>query len=294
MHTWLITNPNSGSGERNAEFWSSHLRQAGFEQWTDCDLNDTAWVDRVSPGDLVLVAGGDGSVNLAAALALETGAILGVLPSGTANDFARHLNLPDDPAELCQLMARAPVQRVDVGRLNQTLYLNVAHIGLGTWPTQDADSQSKRWLGRFSYGVSLLRRLGVHRGFHADIEGENTSLRGRWLSIAIANGIFYGGGNQIPESAIDDGYLDIVAVRPRSRLRLIATFFAVGLLRLPIKKQSTVVHLKSRWCRIQPHQRKLVTADGEKACDTPVDIQCEAGALQVVSPGLWRPPSRQS
>ncbi|MDX1634111.1 MAG: diacylglycerol kinase family protein [Marinobacter sp.] len=289
MHTWLITNPRSGSGERNAAFWGAQLREAGFSSWTDCDLTDTSWSDRVEAGDRLLVAGGDGSVNRAASLALKTGAILGVLPSGTANDFARHLNLPDDPIELCRLMYRAPVQRVDVSWLNQRLFLNVAHIGLGTWPTRDADDRSKRLLGRFSYGAVLIRRLWVHRGFHADIQGENARLSGRWLSIAIANGVFYGGGNQIPESRIDDGCLDIVAVRPRSRLRLIATYLAVGLLRLPIQSQSTVVHLKSRWCRIRPHRQKLVTADGEEAGHSPVDVQCDGGALKVVSAGLWRP-----
>ncbi len=286
MRTWLITNPRSGSGERNAQFWTKHLRQAGFGDWEDCDLEDTSWAAGVEPGDLILVAGGDGSVNRAATLCLDRDAVLGVLPSGTANDFARHLNLPTDPADLCVLMYQAPVQWVDIGWLNDRLFLNVAHIGLGTWPSRDANSHTKRWLGRFSYGATLIRRLWAHRGFHADIEGENVRLSGRWLSIAIANGVFYGGGGQVPDAAIDDGCLDIVAVRPRSRLRLMVTFFAVGLLRLPIQGTSTVVHIKSRWCKVRSHRRKIVTADGETVSHTPIDVRCKTHALRVVSESL--------
>lgn len=289
MQTWLMTNPKSGSGERNEDFWAEHLRQAGFSQWRHCTLDETCEDSGIDAGDLVLVAGGDGSVNRAASLCLERDAILGVLPSGTANDFARQLGLPDDPAELCRLLYRMPTLRVDVSWLNGRLYLNVAHVGLGSFAARDARHQTKRWLGRFSYAASLFRRLWVHRGFHADIQGDHARVSGRWLSIAIANGVFFGGGGQIPEGAIDDGCLDIVAVRPRSRVRLLAAFVAVNLLRRSRPDPSTLVHIKSSWCRVRSRRPKPVSADGELIGRTPLDVRCEPRALQVVSEGLVRP-----
>ncbi|WP_242634456.1 diacylglycerol/lipid kinase family protein [Marinobacter salicampi] len=283
MGTWLIANPKAGDGQRGAEFWLEHLEQAGIRTLTLCDLDDTSWTARVREDDLVLVAGGDGTVNKAAEICVEHQAILGVLPSGTANDFSRNLELPDDPAELCQLMARAPQRVVDVGYLNDQLFLNVSHIGLGTLPVREASGRSKKLLGRFSYSASLFRRIRAQRGFHAEISSGAQTVKGLWLSVAVASGAFYGGGNRMPEAVCDDGKLDIMAVRSQSLLRLLATFLAIKLLRRSADTQKSVVHMKSTWCTVHTHRPKHITADGELAGKTPARYTCGQGQLKVIA-----------
>lgn len=282
MTTWLIANPKAGDGQRGADFWSQRLNDAGVTGLEICDLEDLGWMQRVQSGDRVLAAGGDGSVNRAAALCLDTGATLGILPSGTANDFARNLGLPEDPVALCELIASGKTHWLDVARFDDQIFLNVAHIGLGTWPVRESSGQTKRLLGRFSYVATLLRRVTDKRGFRAIIECENGTVAGRWLSIAVATGAFFGGGNEIPEASANDGQLDIVAVKPRSLLRLLLTFLRVRILRRSPGHTDTVVHLKSPWCRVVTRKPKTVTADGDVAGKTPLDVTCQPGCLNVI------------
>ncbi|OEY65352.1 diacylglycerol/lipid kinase family protein [Marinobacter sp. X15-166B] len=282
MHYWLIANPDAGDGQRDGDFWQSHLQGVGITGVKRCDLQDQQWVAQVAAEDVILAAGGDGSVNGAAGLCLATGATLGVLPSGTANDFARNLGLPDDPAVLCQLIAAGTTRQLDVARLRDKLLLNVAHVGAGTWPARAASTAAKQWLGRFSYGVSLLRKMLAYRGFRAEIHSESGYLSGRWFSVAIANGAFYGGGNEIPQASVSDGHLDIIAVHPRSVVRLLVTFVAVRIMRRSPRNQTTLIHIKSPWCRVHTRTPKTVTADGEVMGQTPVDIRCQPRSLNVI------------
>lgn len=282
MKYWLIANPKAGDGERGGDFWQEHLEAAGITEITRCTLDDQGWVSNVKDTDCLLAAGGDGSVNASARLCLDTGATLGILPSGTANDFARNLGLPSRPEALCKLIADGQSHKIDVARFNNEIFLNVAHVGLGSWPARQASGQSKKMLGRFSYGISLLRKALEYRGFRADIQCENGMTSGRWLSIAVATGAFYGGGNEIPEASADDGQLDVMAVRPRSMIRLFWTFIAVRIMRRSPKSTHTLVQIKSRWCKIDTHKSKVITADGEVMGKTPLDIRCEPGCLRVI------------
>lgn len=281
MRNWLIANPKAGGGQRGARFWTDHLKTAGVTDLTQCDLDNTDWMNQVSEGDLVLVAGGDGSVSCAAALCVDSGATMGVLPSGTANDFARNLVLPDDPAELCELISTGDTQLVDVARVNGKLFLNVVHVGVGTWPVRETSARGKSW-GRFSYAIALMRHISAYRGFHARIHSAEGVLEGRWLSIAVAASAFYGGGNEIPEASADDGVLDIVAVRPRSLFLVLATFLAVKVSGHTPRKSGVVRQLKSHWCDLETRHHKTFTADGEVVGKTPVKVSCDRRCLRVI------------
>lgn len=288
MVNWLIANPKAGDGTRDACFWQATLENAGVGDIECVSLKDRSWMSRIQSGDQVLAAGGDGSVNQAAVLCLETGATLGVLPSGTANDFARNLDLPVDPDALCRLVASGETHWVDVAAFNDRIFLNVAHIGLGTWPVRESSNQTKRLLGRFSYAATLFKRILSKRGFRASIVCQSGNVSGRWLSLAIATGAFFGGGNEIPEASANDGQLDIVAVKPHSLLRLLMTFIAVRLLKRAPRQSDTVVHLKSPWCEIQTRKTKTVTADGDIAGETPLSVICRPHCLQVICEDVVR------
>ncbi|WP_165789488.1 diacylglycerol/lipid kinase family protein [Billgrantia endophytica] len=263
MRYWLIVNTDAGDGEHGESYWRSHLGAVGLDDLSVRDIADTAWEQDVMEGDRVLVAGGDGSVNRVAVVCVERNASLGVLPSGTANDFARNLDLPDDPRELCQLIASGQTADVDVAWINGRMFLNVAHIGLGTVPAREASAKHKSLFGRFSYLAILAKKVGIQQGFHGKITHDDGTAEGRWLTIAIASGAFFGGGQRVAEARIDDGKLDIVAVRPRSRLRLLMVFLATRLLGRETENGSTVVHVTSSQCRLQLRHAKTLTADGE-------------------------------
>ncbi|WP_288351856.1 diacylglycerol kinase family protein [uncultured Marinobacter sp.] len=283
MVYWLMANPKAGEKHnRGAEFWRNYLESAGIVDIRDCSLDDKSWTEEVGPRDFILAAGGDGSVNAAAGFCLDTGATLAVLPSGTANDFARNLGLPDDPQHVCNLVSAGRTRMLDVATTDNGLFLNVAHIGLGTLPVRESSADAKRLLGRFSYGVALLQKLRVYRGFHGLIETEKGVVAGRWLTIAVSSGAFFGGGNEIPQASAGDGQLDVVAVRPRSLFQLFMTFLTVRLSRNSPKRTSTVVHLKSPTVSITTRSRRTVTMDGDIAGHTPLRARCRPACLKVV------------
>lgn len=284
MTHWLVANPKAGSGERGREFWLDALASAGIQNPECCDFADSAWTERVKADDLVMVAGGDGSVNMGARLCLKTEATLAVLPSGTANDFARNLGLPEEPEKLCELIAGGTSQWVDVAEFGEQLFLNVAHVGLGTLPVRESEGAEKKLFGRFSYGIELLRRLNAKRGFKAEIRCDKSFVKGRWLSIAVASGAFFGGGNEIPEASANDGQLDVIAVRPRPLLQLLLTFLLVRLMRQSPRRTSTIVHLKGVRCSVETGKSKTVTADGDVVGKTPLNVVCRPQVLRVIGP----------
>jgi YegS/Rv2252/BmrU family lipid kinase len=282
MTYWLIFNPKAGDGERGRDFWLEALASAGINHPECATFSDFSWADRVHPEDVLMVAGGDGSVNTGARLCLSKGATLAVLPSGTANDFARNLDLPEEPEALCALIAEGKIHQVDVAEYGDKLFLNVAHIGLGTLPVREAEPAGKKFFGRFSYGLELLRRLNARRGFKAEIRCGKGYVKGRWLSIAVACGAFFGGGNEIPEASADDGQLDVIAVKPRPVLQLLLTFLIVKFSGRAPKRTGTIIHLKGQHCSVQTGKQKTVTADGDEAGKTPLTVRCRPGCLPVI------------
>ncbi|PPK53104.1 diacylglycerol/lipid kinase family protein [Marinobacter persicus] len=294
MTYWLVSNPNAGDKRCDREFWLDHLAKAGIRNPRCCSFEDTSWVEELEAGDVLMVAGGDGSANLGARLCLKTGATLAILPSGTANDFARNLDLPESPEMLCQLIAEGARLRVDVADFGKGIFLNVAHVGIGTLPAREARRSEKRLFGRFSYGVNLLRRVNARRGFRARIHCDKGVITGRWLSVAVANGGFFGGGNEIPETSVNNGCLSVVAVKPRPLIQLLATFVLVQLGRQSPRRSSTFMHLKARRCVIETGKPKTVTADGELIGKTPLEVASRPASLMVIGRRIVATGSRNS
>lgn len=288
MAYWLVANPYAGNGQKNGKHWLKYLADAGITAPEQCDLLDQSWKHRVAPGDIVMVAGGDGSVNTGASICLERNATLAVLPSGTANDFARNLALPEDPAALCELIRTNVVQKVDVADFGEGIFLNVAHIGLGALPAKESRGAAKKLLGRFSYGVQVLRQVKVRRGFRAKIRCDQALVSGRWLSVAVSSGAFFGGGNEIPQATANDGLLDVIAVKPRPLIQLLLTFFLVQFTGKSPKRTSTVVHLKGKYCDILTSRSKTVAVDGDEAGETPLHVVCRKHSLRVIGQSVVR------
>ena len=167
--------------------------------------------------DLVVVGGGDGTVSYAAGRVAGTNVMLGVLPLGTANDFARTLEIPNNLAEACATVAEGKVVDIDLGRANGEPFLNVASVGLSVAVTEALSPRLKRYLGPLAYSIATLRAYARHKPFRARLEfpeGDHEPLElDDLLQVAVGNGRHYGGGNTVsPTAGIDDHILDIYAI----------------------------------------------------------------------------------
>ena len=237
--------------------------------------------------DLVVVGGGDGTIGCAAGLVAGTGTTLGVLPLGTANDFARTLGLPADLAGACDALAHGTVVDVDLGRVDGRAYLNVASVGLSVGVTEALSPRLKRRLGPLAYPVATLRAYRRHQPFRARLEfpaGDHPTLElGDLLQVAVGNGRHYGGGNAVsPTAGIDDHLLDVYAI-VRGRLRdhvSIARLLKDG----TFIEHERVHHLTTRAVRLHTDPALPVNLDGEVATSTPSLFEVERNALHVVVP----------
>lgn len=235
--------------------------------------------------DLLVVGGGDGSVGCAAARVAHTGTALGVLPLGTANDFARTLGIPTALPAAVRTLTEGHVVDVDLGRVDGRAYLNVASLGLSVAVTRRLTPGLKRRLGRFAYPVATLAAYRSHRPFAARLElADGAALElDDLLQVAVGNGRHYGGGLTVsPTASIDDHLLDVYAVE-RGRLRdhvSLARLLRTG----HLVEHERVHHVTARRIRLVTDEPLEVNLDGEIAATTPATFEVDRNALHVVVP----------
>ena len=246
--------------------------------------------------DLLVVGGGDGSLSAAAGHVAGTGTTLGVLPLGTANDFARTCEIPGRLDEAVRTLSTGKVVDVDLGRARafgpgtpavSRSFLNVASAGLSVGVTARLSPRLKRRLGPLAYPVATLAAYRHHEPFSVRLEfpdGDHpTTEIGDLLQVAVGNGRHYGGGNAVsPSASVDDHTLDLYAIT-RGRLRdhvSIARLLRDG----SLVEHDRVHHLLTRRVRVHTSSPQPVNLDGEVALSTPVDFRVERNAVRVVVP----------
>jgi diacylglycerol kinase (ATP) len=243
-----------------------------------------AWiVAHRSVADLVIIGGGDGTLNAAAEGLVEAGLPLGILPLGTANDLARTLEIPSSVIEASRVIAEGLTHRIDLGRVNGKHFFNVASVGLSVHVARQLGVEIKRRWGVLGYPLTLWRALGRHRSFRAEIRCNGTRARVRTIQISVGNGRYYGGGMTIAaDAAIDDGLLDLVSLAPQGLVELI--------LSLPAlrwgwhERAERVRHWRCRDIEIRTVRSLPINTDGEVTTRTPAHIVVVPQALAVHVP----------
>ena len=284
--TILITNPGSRSGDEGAGSFADVLQTLGplhIYRTDQADSIEETIRSLANERTRVVIGGGDGSINWLLDSVIESGATLGVLPLGTANDFARSLGLSDNPEEALDVIVAGHRRRVDVGKLNGKTFLNAAGIGIGPAMTRELSADKKSRLGVFAYLAALIAVVRRSDSFTARLVVDDVPHRLRCLQITIANGIHYGGGMTIADTAeLDDGLLHVLCVRRQSPLKLLGKFFA---LRWGDLRGATDLSLYTG-SRISLSTRAPmdVTADGEMVTKTPLDCESLTGVLPVFAP----------
>ncbi|RKQ40779.1 lipid kinase YegS [Enterobacter sp. R1(2018)] len=165
--------------------------------------------------ETVVAGGGDGTINeVATALAQRDPAnrpALGILPLGTANDFATSIGIPVELDKALQLAMVGRAFDIDLVAVNKTaFFLNMATGGFGTRITTETPEKLKAALGGASYFIHGLLRIDTLKPDRCEIRGENFAWEGDALVIGIGNGRQAGGGQQLcPQALINDGLLDL-------------------------------------------------------------------------------------
>jgi diacylglycerol kinase (ATP) len=243
-----------------------------------------AWIlEHRGDVDMVIIGGGDGTLNAAAEALVQTGLPLGILPLGTANDLARTLGIPTQLAGAARVIAEGCSHRIDLGRVNGKHFFNVASLGLSVHIARELRVDIKRRWGVLGYPLTLWRTVEAHRAFGAEIRCDETRMRLRAMQISVGNGRHYGGGMTIAADAeIDDGALDLVSLSPQGLWGLVAN--------LPTLRWGwhgnggQVRHWRCRELEIRTRRPVPINTDGEVTTHTPAKIDVVPGAIPVFVP----------
>lgn len=174
----------------------------------------------------IIAVGGDGTVNeVAKGLINRKKGILGVIPCGTGNDFARALGIEPDINKALDIIIKGQSAAIDIGKINGFSFLNIASVGFDTAVVIQNDKIKKKIKSELSYIVSLILTLFNYRRQKATLLIDDVLLERNLVLLAVGNGICYGGGLAIlPMAKIDDGYFHIAIVKNISNLKLLLLF----------------------------------------------------------------------
>ncbi|CAM2006254.1 lipid kinase YegS [Acanthopleuribacter pedis] len=235
-HLWLILNQKAAASEE-LRIAVETLRGKGTEikvrvVWEGADIVRYTEDAVNAKAERIVAAGGDGTLNAVVSTLLKVGAAarpaLAILPSGTANDFARACQIPlNDPVRALELAAEAEARPVDVGTVNDNFFLNMATCGFAAKVTAETPKTLKDFLGGAAYTVMGILDLANIPSYRVSLHFQKNSDTPRAMQpsskriekedvvlIAVGNGRLAGGGHSlVPESYINDGQLDVLLIR---------------------------------------------------------------------------------
>ncbi len=272
----LLANPDSGSGE--AHEVADCLRAHGLEV-REFELHEASEAAATSP-DAFVVAGGDGSLACVAAPAARAGIRLAIIPTGTANDFARELEIPLDLSEACRIAAEGTrVRPLDVGRMGDRPFLNVASTGLPPAAAEHADGLKER-LGPLAYAVGAARAGLEEDPFDCTVRCDDSEIHtGAVWQVTIACSGAFGGGSSI-ETELSDSKLDVVVIEAGSRLKLAQ--HAYGMRRGGIGEQEGVTKVRCSDVEVELEGVVAWNVDGELVESGTTEFRVDPDAVEVV------------
>ena len=236
--------------------------------------------------DLLIAAGGDGTLNevVHGLMDLSKGArpALGVVPLGTANDFAAGCGIPRDPEEALALCMEGEAAPIDIGKANEHWFLNAASVGFGAEVTATTPPELKRLLGPAAYTVmGAILAMNVHH-YHGRLTLPDREITGSGPVAIVGNGRQTGGGVQVaPRARIDDGLLDVLVVR---QIPAMALLTAARELQELSPDGEYISYWQTPWAEVYPEEAIPVNLDGEPVQFSSVRYEAVPRAIRLIVP----------
>lgn len=231
----------------------------------------------------IISSGGDGTLNFVANLMLKNNVNipLGIIPTGTCNDFASILNLPTSLNECVDVILEGKTIEVDVGLANEDIYfLSTCAGGIFVDVSFNTNNELKKSFGAFAYYLKAIGEMANMKPFKISIQTDKELLEEEILLFFILNGKQAGGFANIVDSAdYTDGLMDIVLVKNCNHIDLAGIFFSV-LSNSGINNKN-VITLTTDRCTIEGPEDIVLSIDGEKGPCLPVSIRFVNKTLKV-------------
>lgn len=290
MTTWVIANPNAGSGEELAHLEAAVAKMAGASLKLTEQAGDATRLaqEAVESGvDRVVAAGGDGTLNeVVNGLSAGFGrATLGLLPRGTGNDFARSIGIPSDLDAALAILAEGRERSVDVARsvLNGQCrwFLNMAAGGFSGEVSERAGEAKEKW-GPLAYMRAAVGALPELKGFLTRIVlngGERLELD--TYNVVVSNGRYVASGiPAAPQAVLDDGLLDVM-ISPATTLPQLAVLVPTVLLGRHVGNDLLLFRKVTR-IEIDSDPPMTFNVDGELVGEGPALFEANPRALRMI------------
>jgi YegS/Rv2252/BmrU family lipid kinase len=233
--------------------------------------------------DIVVAAGGDGTVNEVVNGLAGTQTALGALPIGTVNVWVRELGLPLQPRAAAEALLKCQPRAIDLGRAGERYFLLMCGVGFDAAVTAEVSSAEKRRLGIFAYILRIFYLATRFRGTPARVTVDGRTIRSRVLMIVLGNSQLYGGVVKVTSRAsLDDGLLDVCVIKGRNIWT--APFRIFSILTQRYNDDPKLEYHRAREVKITARRTLPVQVDGDHIGETPMVFQAVPGALMALLP----------
>lgn len=288
----IIINPSSGKEEAGeyVRYAERVLADQGYLvtiKETAKELDATRYCITACEGcyDLVVSIGGDGTLHetLNGLLNQKHHPKLGVVPLGTANDFARALQIPLNPEKAIQTLTSSRVKTVDIGQLNDRLFANVVAVGSIAESLSSVSSEDKTKLGTFAYLKEGLIKLTNASAHPLVIQHDEETWQGESpLFLAVLTNSVGGFESLIPDAAVDDGLLHCFIIKDLSIFNTLTA--SVSLLLGNLKNHKEVVYFTAKNVTLSSSESVRTNVDGEEGPSLPITLSVIPRHIQVIVP----------
>lgn len=284
----LVVNTRSRRGQRLYAKAKALLTEKGMILEAAYPVRDPARLpeiisEAVTQGHkFIIVGGGDGTISSIADHVAYRDVVLGILPLGTANSFARTIGIPLSVEGAVDVLLNGRVADVDLGKINDDHFANAAAIGLPASIGRAMPHTMKRWLGRVGYLLVAGTRLLRHRAFRCTVTEKGKTTTFDALEVRIANGRYQGGVLVAEEASVESRDLVIHVIKGTSKWILAKTWLRVAMARPQNPADFEIIRTDDLLLDTTPKQ--YVSIDGEAVTQTPIRVSVAREALLLMVP----------
>ena len=230
----------------------------------------------------ILIAGGDGTVDsvVNAMMDKDIELPIAILPVGTANDFGKFIDMPQNIREACNRILSSEPKPVDIGKINDKYFINVASSGLFTDVSQKTDVNLKNTIGKLAYYLKGLEELPNFRKLKVKLKSKELEYDGEMYLILVFNGQTAGNFKLATRADVQDGYLDVIMIKAVQVFEILPLF--IKILKGEHLDSDKVIYFKTDDIIIESNEDIVVDIDGEKGPDFPLHIKCIKGGIKVL------------
>lgn len=268
----LLVNTHSRKGRLLFEAAKSKLEARGYTLIKTFKITQPRQMERtiaramaLQP-ELLVVGSGDGTLSTVVDHLAYTDTVLGYLPLGTTNNFGRSLHIQPNLDAAIDVIVNGKVAAVDLGKVNDDYFGNMASLGLSVYVAANVSRQLKRRIGRLAYGLYAIKAVIRHKPFRVEVLTADSSHYFYTHQFCVANGSMHGGRPIAADASIDNGMLIAYALGGKSRFSTIIATIKHARTTTDKMRHKNLITAKTFVVRTSPAQS--LDVDGEVMPDS--------------------------